>query len=67
MFIGHYGVGLSFKKVSRPLSLGLLFLAVQFLDLLWPTLLLLDVEHVQITADKSQPNPLTVHGLPLFA
>lgn len=64
MFIGHYGVGLSLKKTARPLSLGLLFLAVQFLDLLWPTLLLLDVEHVQIIADKSQPIPLVFTDYP---
>lgn len=64
MFIGHYGVGLSLKKTARPLSLGLLFLAAQFLDLLWPTLLLLDVEHVQIITDKSQPIPLVFTDYP---
>lgn len=64
MFIGHFGVGLSFKKAARPLSLGLLFLAVQFLDLLWPVLLLLDIEHVQISTDKSDPIPLLFTDYP---
>jgi FtsH-binding integral membrane protein len=64
MFIGHYGAGLSFKKAAPPISLGLFFLAVQFLDLLWPTFLLLHIEHVQITSDKSQPIPLIFTDYP---
>jgi membrane-bound metal-dependent hydrolase YbcI (DUF457 family) len=64
MFIGHYGAGLSLKKAAPKLSLGLLFLAVQFLDLLWPTLVLLDVEHVQINTDKSYPVPLIFTDYP---
>jgi FtsH-binding integral membrane protein len=64
MFIGHYGAGLSFKKAAPPISLGLFFLAVQFLDLLWPTFLLLHIEHVQITSDKTQPIPLIFTDYP---
>lgn len=41
MFIGHFGVGLGAKKAAPRVSLGTLFLAAQFLDLLWPTFLLL--------------------------
>lgn len=63
MFIGHYGVGLAAKKAST-VSLGLLFLACQFLDLLWPTLLLLNVEHVSINANASSPVPLTFTDYP---
>jgi hypothetical protein len=48
MFIGHFGVGLGAKKPAPRVSLGTLFMAVQFLDLLWPTLLLLHVERVEI-------------------
>lgn len=48
MFIGHFGLGLAAKKVAPSVSLGTLFIAVQFLDLLWPTLLLFNVEHVVI-------------------
>ena len=43
MFIGHFGIGFGAKSVSPRVSLGSLFLAAQFLDLLWPTLLLLGV------------------------
>jgi hypothetical protein len=64
MFIGHFGAGLSLKKAAQPVSLGLLFLAVQFLDLLWPTFLLLDIEHVQISTDKNDPIPLLFTDYP---
>lgn len=54
MFIGHFGVGFGAKGVAPKVSLGTLFLAAQFLDLLWPTLLLLGIEQVRI---KSTPSP----------
>jgi membrane-bound metal-dependent hydrolase YbcI (DUF457 family) len=46
MFIGHFGLGMAAKKIAPQLSLGTLFMAVQFSDLIWPTLLLLGVEKV---------------------
>ncbi|HZY39540.1 MAG TPA: metal-dependent hydrolase [Mucilaginibacter sp.] len=48
MVIGHFGFGLGAKKFAPKLSLGLIFMAVQFADLLWPTLLLLNIEKVGI-------------------
>jgi FtsH-binding integral membrane protein len=63
MFIGHYGVGLGLKKTA-PVSLGLLFLACQFLDLLWPTFLLLNIEYVSINNNASTPVPLTFTDYP---
>jgi len=47
MFIGHYAVALAAKKAAPRTSLGTLFMAAQFVDLLWPLLLLAGVEHVQ--------------------
>ena len=41
MFIGHFGIGFGAKSAAPKVSLGSLFLAAQFIDLLWPTLLLL--------------------------
>lgn len=37
MFIGHFGIGFGAKKAAPTISLGTLFLAALFLDLLWPT------------------------------
>ena len=48
MVIGHFGFGLGAKKFAPKTSLGLLFIAVQWADLLWPVLLLLNVEHVDL-------------------
>ncbi len=43
MFIGHYALGLGAKRVAPAVSLGALFLACQWADLLWPTLVMAGV------------------------
>jgi hypothetical protein len=65
MFIGHFAAGMMAKKVQPSISLGTLFLAAQFLDLLWPTLLLLDVEHVAIAPGISKVTPLDFTDYPI--
>ena len=45
MFVGHFGIGFGAKAVAPRVSLGTLFFAAQFVDLLWPTLLLLGADH----------------------
>lgn len=65
MFIGHFGVGLGAKKAAPQLSLGTLFLAVQLLDLLWPTFLLLGWEHVKIQPGISNMVPLNFTDYPI--
>ena len=57
MFIGHFGAGLIAKKISPGISLGILFLAAQFIDLLWPTLLLFGVETVSIVPGITKMTP----------
>jgi hypothetical protein len=60
MVIGHFGFGLGAKKFAPKLSLGLLFMAVQWADLLWPVLLLLGVEHAVLQpGDKKFPISFT--------
>lgn len=58
MFIGHFAIGFGAKKLAPEASLGWLFLAAQFLDLLWPTLLLLDLEQVAISPGITKVTPL---------
>lgn len=65
MFIGHFGVGFGAKSVAPGMSLGTLFLAVQFLDLLWPTLLLLGVETVRIVPGATVVTPLVFEHYPI--
>ena len=48
MVLGHFGVGLGAKKFAPKISLGTLFIAVQWADLLWPVLLLLNIEKVTL-------------------
>ena len=36
MFLGHYALALGAKRLAPSVSLGTLFLACQFADLLWP-------------------------------
>jgi hypothetical protein len=58
MFIAHFGVGFGAKAAAPRVSLGSLFLAAQFIDLVWPTLLLLGIERVNIITDGSRNPPL---------
>ncbi len=59
MFIGHLAVALAAKKPAPKASLGTLFMAAQFPDLVWPLLLLLGVERVQIAPGNTVVTPLT--------
>jgi len=65
MFIGHFAVGFGAKAAAPKTSLGTLFLASQFIDLLCPTLLLLGVEKVRIVPGITRVNPLDFEYLPV--
>lgn len=65
MFIGHFGVALGAKAAQPKVSLGSLFLAAQFVDLLWPTLLLLGLERVEIVPGITALTPLDFTYYPL--
>jgi len=58
MFIGHFGVAFAAKKISKRGSLGTYIIAAQFLDLLWPMLLIRDIEHVTIEPGNTEFTPL---------
>lgn len=57
MFIGHFGVGLASKKIDRRVSLGTLFFASQFIDLIWPLFLLFGLEKVKIDPGNTAFTP----------
>jgi hypothetical protein len=65
MFIGHFGVGFGAKPVAPRVSLGWLFFAAQFSDLLWPALLLLGIEHVRIQPGATAVTPLVFESYPI--
>ena len=64
MFIGHFGTGLAAKKIDSKPSLGTLFIASQFIDLLWPVFLLLGIEKVQIEPGNTAVTPLNFISYP---
>jgi len=65
MFVGHYGLGLTGKNLSPRVSLGTWFMAVQFLDLLWPIFLLLGWEHVRIVPGLMKLSALDLYDYPI--
>lgn len=65
MFIGHFGVAFGAKRAARRVSLGTLFLAAQFIDLLWPVLLLMGVERVRIAPGVTAVTPLDFEHYPI--
>jgi hypothetical protein len=64
VFIGHFGLALAAKRAVPQVSLGTLFLAAQFADLLWPNLLLLGVERVDIAPGITAVTPLDFVSYP---
>jgi hypothetical protein len=64
MFIGHFALAFGAKKIAPMLSLGTLFLACQFADLLWPTLVLAGVETVEVDPGNTVMTPLNFVSYP---
>jgi hypothetical protein len=48
MFVGHYSVAFAVKSEKNKIPLWVLFIAVQFLDYIWATLVLLGIEKVRV-------------------
>jgi hypothetical protein len=64
LFIGHFGLGFGAKQFIPAVSLGALFLACQFADLLWPTLLLVGLERVAVEPGATVVTPLNFISYP---
>jgi hypothetical protein len=64
MFVGHFGLGFGAKKTAPAVSLGTLFLACQFADLLWPTLVLRGIERVEVEPGATAMTPLNFVSYP---
>ena len=65
MFLGHFALGMLGKKYLPKVSLGTLFLSVQLVDLIWPFLLLLGLEHVRIEPGVTEITPLNFISYPI--
>src|SRR5882672_8273044 len=64
MFIGHFGLGFGAKRAAPIVSLGTLFIACQFADLLWPSLVLLGYEQVEVQPGATVMTPLNFVSYP---
>jgi len=64
VFIGHFGVGLAAKKVAPEINLGILFIFCQLLDLIWPVLVLLNIEQVSVDHAATAVTPLNFSYYP---
>jgi hypothetical protein len=64
MFIGHYALAFAAKRAAPTVSLGSLFLACQFADLLWPTLVVLGIERVEVDPGNTLVTPLNFVSYP---
>ena len=58
MFLGHFGVAFAARKAAPTVSLGMLFLAAQLADLLWPLFVLAGVERFEIRPGVTAVTPL---------
>lgn len=64
MFLGHFAVGFGARRAAPSLSLGTLFIAAQLADLLWPNLVLLGVERVEVEPGATAVTPLNFVSYP---
>jgi len=64
MFIGHFAIALGAKKYAPQVSLGVLFLACQLADLIWPGLVLLGIETFEIEPGNTALTPLNFTHYP---
>ena len=64
MFIGHYGPAFAAKPIAKAVPLWLLFIAVQWLDVCWSTLVLMGVEKVRIVPGFTEGSPLDLYFMP---
>src|SRR5262249_37728090 len=64
MFIGHFALGFAAKRATPKVSLGLLFVAAQLADLLWPLFVAAGIEQVRIDPGNTAFTPLDFVNYP---
>ena len=64
MFVGHFAVALAAKTTAPKISLGILFIACQALDLIWPVLVLIGLERVSVDYSATAFTPLDFEHYP---
>jgi membrane-bound metal-dependent hydrolase YbcI (DUF457 family) len=64
MFVGHYAASLALKRFEKRASLGVLFLAVQLVDIVFFPLVLLGIERLNIVENFTQSTHFELEYMP---
>jgi hypothetical protein len=64
MFVGHYAASLTLKSFENRVSLGVLFLAVQFVDILFFPFVLAGIERMNIVENFTQSTHFELEYMP---
>ena len=64
MFVGHYAASLALKSFEQRASLGVLFLAVQFVDILFFPFVLAGIERMNIVENFTQSTHFELEYMP---
>ena len=64
MFVGHYAVSLALKRFEKRASLGVLFLAVQFVDIVFFPFVLAGIERLNIVENFTQSTHFELEYMP---
>lgn len=64
MFVGHYSASFAGKAIESRIPLWVLFIAVQFVDVLWAVFVLLGIEKVRIVPGFTASSPLDLYYMP---
>ncbi|MHC4459684.1 MAG: hypothetical protein ACYS0I_21815 [Planctomycetota bacterium] len=64
MLVGHYAASLILKRVDKNASLGILFLAVQFVDILFFPFVLMGIEHFNIVENYTESTHFELEFMP---
>lgn len=64
MFVGHYSFSFLAKSLEKTIPLWVLFLAVQFVDILWAIFVIFGIEKVRIIPNFTKSNDLDLYFMP---
>jgi hypothetical protein len=64
LFTGHYSFSFAGRAADKRIPLWLLFIAVQFIDVLWSIFVLLGIEKVRIVPGITDSNALDLYYMP---
>ena len=64
MFVGHYAAAIALKGQEKRANLGLLFIAVQFVDILFFPLVVAGVEKMRFVPGFTEVNPFDMYYYP---